>query len=182
MCQEVRTHLYTTFVDLTKAFDSLNCDGLWKIMQKFGCSESFTHIVRQLHGGMMARVTDNETVAEAFAVTNGVKQGCVFAPNLFNLMFYSMLTDTYHEESPGNHTVYRMYDQLRNKRQMRFHSHVSTGTLHKRLFADVCALNAMTEGDSEGAWTSSSPPAKNSDDTSTRENGSHASVATQYHL
>ncbi|VDM00234.1 unnamed protein product [Schistocephalus solidus] len=43
-CQEMRTHLYTTFVDLTKAFDTLNHDGLWKFMQKFGCPERFTHM------------------------------------------------------------------------------------------------------------------------------------------
>ncbi|VDL95997.1 unnamed protein product [Schistocephalus solidus] len=28
--REMRTHLYTTFVDLMKAFDTVNCDGLWK--------------------------------------------------------------------------------------------------------------------------------------------------------
>nr|VZI20390.1 unnamed protein product [Spirometra erinaceieuropaei] len=38
-CQEMRTHLYSTFVDLTKAFDTVNREGLWKIMQKFGCPE-----------------------------------------------------------------------------------------------------------------------------------------------
>ncbi|VDL94379.1 unnamed protein product [Schistocephalus solidus] len=36
-CQEMRTHLYTIFVNLTKAFDTVNRDGLWKLMQKF-CS------------------------------------------------------------------------------------------------------------------------------------------------
>ncbi|BHF61155.1 hypothetical protein SprV_0100412700 [Sparganum proliferum] len=40
-CQEMRTHLYSTFVDLTKAFDTVNREGLWKIMQKFGCPERF---------------------------------------------------------------------------------------------------------------------------------------------
>nr|VZI49912.1 unnamed protein product [Spirometra erinaceieuropaei] len=78
-CQEMRTHLYSTFVDLTKAFDTVNREGLWKIMQKFGCPERFIQMVRQLHDGMMARVTDNGAVSEAFAVTNGVKQGCVLA-------------------------------------------------------------------------------------------------------
>ncbi|VDM05479.1 unnamed protein product, partial [Schistocephalus solidus] len=66
-CQEMRTHLYTTFVDLTKAFDTVNRDGLWKVMRKFGCPERFTHMVRQLHDGMTARVTDNGTVSEALA-------------------------------------------------------------------------------------------------------------------
>ncbi|BHF82815.1 hypothetical protein SprV_0802595400 [Sparganum proliferum] len=48
-CQEMRTHLYSNFVDLTKAFDTVNREGLWKIMQKFGCPERFTQMVRQLH-------------------------------------------------------------------------------------------------------------------------------------
>ncbi|BHF58079.1 hypothetical protein SprV_0100102800 [Sparganum proliferum] len=34
--QEMRTHLYSAFVNLTKAFDAVNREGLWKIMQKFG--------------------------------------------------------------------------------------------------------------------------------------------------
>ncbi|BHF66062.1 hypothetical protein SprV_0200907600 [Sparganum proliferum] len=102
-CQEMRTHLYSTFVDLTKAFDTVNREGLWKIMQKFGCPERFTQMVRQLHDGMMARVMDNGAVSEAFAVTNGVKQGCVLAPTLFSLMFPAMLMDAYRDErAPGS--------------------------------------------------------------------------------
>ncbi|BHF73023.1 hypothetical protein SprV_0401609700 [Sparganum proliferum] len=94
-CQEMRTHLYSAFVDLTKAIDTVNREGLWKIMQKFGCHERFTQTGRQLPDGMMTRVTDNGVVSEAFAVTNGVKQGCVLAPNLFSLMFSAMLMDVY---------------------------------------------------------------------------------------
>ncbi|BHF81797.1 hypothetical protein SprV_0802493100 [Sparganum proliferum] len=43
-CQEMRTHLYSTFVDLMKAFETVNREGLWKIMQKFGCLERFTEM------------------------------------------------------------------------------------------------------------------------------------------
>ena len=35
-CQEQNVDLYMTFVDLTKAFDTVSRDGLWKIMAKFG--------------------------------------------------------------------------------------------------------------------------------------------------
>ncbi|VDL89948.1 unnamed protein product [Schistocephalus solidus] len=80
-CQEMRTHRNTTFVDLTKAFGTVNHDGMCKVLQKFGCPEQFTRMVRQLHDGMTARVTDNGTVFEAFAVTNRVMQGCVLAPH-----------------------------------------------------------------------------------------------------
>ncbi|VDK53791.1 unnamed protein product [Dibothriocephalus latus] len=46
-CQRMRNHLYITFVDLTKAFDTVNRTGLWKVVQKFGCPEHFIHMVRQ---------------------------------------------------------------------------------------------------------------------------------------
>ena len=36
-CQEHNMDLYMTFVDLTKAFDTVSREGLWKIMAKFGC-------------------------------------------------------------------------------------------------------------------------------------------------
>ncbi|VDL95924.1 unnamed protein product [Schistocephalus solidus] len=141
----MRIHLYTTFVDLTKAFDTVNRDGLGKIMQKFGCPERFTHMVRQLHDGMMARVSDNGTVSEALAVTNGVKQGCVLAPTLFSLMFSAMLVDAYRDERPWIRIAYRMDGQLLNQRRMHFRSRVSTATIHELLFADDCALKTTTE-------------------------------------
>nr|VZI31565.1 unnamed protein product [Spirometra erinaceieuropaei] len=68
-CQDVRIRLYSAFVDLTKAFDTVNNEKLWEIMQKFGCPEQFSQMVRQLHDDMIARVTDNGTVSEALTVT-----------------------------------------------------------------------------------------------------------------
>ncbi|BHF85295.1 hypothetical protein SprV_1002845800 [Sparganum proliferum] len=142
----MRTHLYSTIVDLTKAFDTVNREGLWKIMQKFGCPERFTQMVRQLHDGMMARVTDNGAVSEAFAVTDGVKQGCVLAPTLFSLMFSAMLIDAYRDERPAFiHIAYRTDGHLLNQRRMHFQSRVSTTTVHELLFADDCALNTTSE-------------------------------------
>ena len=36
-CLEQHRDLYTTFVDLPKAFDTVSRDGLCKTMSKFGC-------------------------------------------------------------------------------------------------------------------------------------------------
>nr|VZI42937.1 unnamed protein product [Spirometra erinaceieuropaei] len=102
-------------------------------------------MVRQLHDGMMARVTDNGAVSEAFEVTNGVKQGCVLAPTLFSLMFSAMLMDAYRDERPGIRIAYRTDGHLLNHRRMNFQSRVSTTTVHELLFADDCALNTTSE-------------------------------------
>ena len=55
-CQEQNVDLYITFVDLTKAFDTVSREGLWKIMAEFGCPSKFIAMVRQFHDGMLARV------------------------------------------------------------------------------------------------------------------------------
>ena len=91
-CQEQNMDLYMTFVDLTKAFDTVSHEGLWKIMAKFGCPTKFIAMVRQLHDGMLARVQNDGEFSDRFTVTNGVKQGCVLAPTLFSMMFFAMLT------------------------------------------------------------------------------------------
>ncbi|VDM00475.1 unnamed protein product [Schistocephalus solidus] len=117
-CQEMRTHLYTTFVDLTKAFDTVNHDGMWKGMQKFGCPERFTNMVQQLHDGMMARVTANGMVSKAFAVTNGVNHGCVLAPSVFSLIFSAMLMKGYRDEQPGIPLALRTDGHLLHSRRM----------------------------------------------------------------
>ncbi|BHF57867.1 hypothetical protein SprV_0100081300 [Sparganum proliferum] len=150
-CQEIRTHMNSTFVDLTKAFDTGNREGLWKIMQTFACPERFIQMVRQLHDGMMERVTDDGAVPEAFAVTNEVKQGCVLAPTLFSLMFSAMLIDAYRDERPRIHIAYRTDGHLLNHKRMHFQSHVSTTAVHEHLFADVCAPNTTSEEDMQGS-------------------------------
>ena len=82
-CQEQNVDLYMTFVDLTKPFDTVSRDGLWKIMAKFGCPPRDIAMVRQFHDGIQARVKNDGEYSEPFPVTNGVKQGCVMAPTLF---------------------------------------------------------------------------------------------------
>ncbi|BHF73348.1 hypothetical protein SprV_0401642900 [Sparganum proliferum] len=126
-------------------------------------------MVRQLHDGMMARVTDDGAVSEAFAVTNGVKQGCVLAPTLFSLMFSAMLMDAYRDKRPGTRVAYRTDGQLLNHLRIHFQSLVSTNTIPKYLFASGCALNATCEGDMKRSMDLFAAAATTSAWSSTRE-------------
>ena len=45
-CQEQNMDLYSTFVDLTKAFDQVSRDGLWKIVSKFENPARFVNIIK----------------------------------------------------------------------------------------------------------------------------------------
>ncbi|BHF60059.1 hypothetical protein SprV_0100302000 [Sparganum proliferum] len=143
----MRTHLSSNLVDLTKAFDTVNREGLWKVVQKFGCAERFTQMVPRLHDGMTAHVTDNAVVSEAFAVANGIKQGFVLSPTLSSPMFSAMIMDTYRDEIPGIHAICWADGQLLNQRRMHFESHMPATSIHRLLFADDCTLDATSEGD-----------------------------------
>ena len=48
-CREQNKGLFITFVDLTKAFDTVSRNGLWKILSKLGCPPKFLVMVIQLH-------------------------------------------------------------------------------------------------------------------------------------
>ena len=130
-----------TFVDLTKPFDTVSREGLWKIMAKFGCPAKFIAIVRQFHDGMLARVQNDDS----FPVTNGVKQGCVLASTLFSMMFSAMLTDAFQDGDNGIPIRYRFHGKLFNLRRLQAKSKVQTKVLDEFLFADDMAKGAPTE-------------------------------------
>ena len=59
-CQEQNVDLYMTFVDLTKAFDTVSRDGLWKIMAKFGCPPLYIEIKKRKGAvDRMSKACDN---------------------------------------------------------------------------------------------------------------------------
>ncbi len=106
-CQEQYDDLFITLIELTKACDTVCRDGLWQILEKFGCPRKFTALVRQLHDGMRATVLDNGDTSDSFAVTNGVKQGCVLAHTLFSMVFAAMLHGASQDNDDGIQLKYR---------------------------------------------------------------------------
>ena len=150
-CLEQNVDLYMTFVDLTKAFDTVSRDGLWKIMAKFGCPPRYIAMVRQFHDGMQARVQNDGEYSKPFPVTNGVKQGCVMAPTLFSMMFSAMLTDAFQDVDAGFPIRYRFDGKLLNLRRLQAKSKVQTDVVDKLFYADDLAENAKSEEKMQGA-------------------------------
>ena len=144
-CMEQQQDLFMTFVDLTKTFDSVRKNGLWKILAKFGCPEKFVKISSLLYDGMVTRVLDDGGSSEPFQVTNGVKQECVLAPALYSLVFSAMLTEALNHSSSGIPITYRCDGKLFNLRRLQAITKIEEISIINLLFADDCTLKAITE-------------------------------------
>ena len=80
--------LYMCFIDLQKAYDSVDRELLWVVLARFGVPEKMLTVIRQFHEGMRARVrTDDVEHSEWFDATQGLRQGCVLSPLVFNILF-----------------------------------------------------------------------------------------------
>ena len=111
--------MYTDFIDLTKAFDMVSRSGLWLLLRKFGCTEKFTKILKWLHEGMLGRVNIGGEFSESFPVTNGVRQGCIAGPILFNLFYAAMLSEATMDLPCGIYIRFRTAGKLLNLSRLR---------------------------------------------------------------
>ena len=90
-CREQQMPLYIAFIDLTKAFDLVCREGLFKILSKIGCPPKLLRLIESFHTNMQGIVQFNGSTSEPFNISSGVKKGCVLAPTLFGIFFALLL-------------------------------------------------------------------------------------------
>ena len=54
--RELQKNIYFCFIDYAKAFDCVDHDKLWKILQEMGIQDHLTCLVRNLHAGQKETV------------------------------------------------------------------------------------------------------------------------------
>eukprot|EP00752_Nemacystus_decipiens_P005560 g5031.t1 len=90
--QRRRIPLYMCFIDLQKAYDSVDRELLWKVLARAGIPAEMIAVIRKFHVGMRARVRmDDGELSDWFPVTQGLRQGCSMSPPLFNVFFAAPL-------------------------------------------------------------------------------------------
>ena len=79
--REFQKNIYFSFIDYAKAFDCVDHNKLWKILQKMGIPDHLTCLLRNLHAGQEATVTTRHGTMDWLQIG----KGCILSHCLFNL-------------------------------------------------------------------------------------------------
>ena len=83
--REFQKNIYFCFTDYTKAFDCVDHNKLWKILQEMGIPDHLICLLRNLYADQETTVRTRHGTTAWFRIRKGVCQGCILSPCLFNL-------------------------------------------------------------------------------------------------
>ena len=92
--REFKKNIYFWFIGYGKAFDCVDHNKLWKILQEMGIPDHLTCLLRNLYAGQEATVRTVHGTTEWFQIGKGVHQGCISSPCLFNLCAEYIMRNT----------------------------------------------------------------------------------------
>ncbi|XP_046863472.1 uncharacterized protein LOC124457235 [Xenia sp. Carnegie-2017] len=110
--------------------------------EKFGCTDKIINLVKAFHEGMQAKVTRGSDCSEGFAVSTGVKQGCVLAPTMFSFYLAAMLEVAFEDTREGIYIQTRHDGNLFNASHFKAKTRTTRQLVRDMLFAYDCALVA----------------------------------------
>ena len=82
--REFQKNIYFCFIDYAKAFDCVDHNKPWEIIQEMGIPDHLTCPLRNLYAGQEATVRTGHGTTDWFQIGKGVHQGCILSPCLFN--------------------------------------------------------------------------------------------------
>ena len=85
---------YFCFIDYAKAFDCVDHNKLWKILKEMEVPDHLTCLLRNLYAGQEATVRTGHGITDWFQIGEGVRQGCISSPCLFNLYAEYIMRNT----------------------------------------------------------------------------------------
>ena len=105
--REFQKNIYFYFIDYAKAFDCVDHNKLWKILQEMGIPDHLTCHLRNLYAGQEATVRTGHGTTDWFQIKKGVHQSCILSPCLFNLYAEYIMSDVGLDEAQAGIMIAR---------------------------------------------------------------------------
>ena len=97
--REFQKNIYFCFIDYAKAFDFVDHNELWKILEEIGIPDHLTCLLRNLYVGQEATVRTGHGTTGWLQIGKGDQQGCISSPCLFNFYAEHIMRNTGLEEA-----------------------------------------------------------------------------------
>ena len=112
--RQFQKNIYFCFIDYAKAFDCVDHNNLWKILQEMGIPDHLTCLLINLYAGQEGTVRTGHGTTHWFQIGKGVRQGCIWSPCLFNFYAeYIMRNNGLEEAQAGIKIAGRNINNLR---------------------------------------------------------------------
>ena len=123
--------VFWAFMDLEKAYDKVDREAMWKVLQIYGVGGKLLTAVKSFYKEGRACVRSTNGNSDWFAVRVGLRQGCVMSPWLFNIYMDGVVREV------KNWVMHRGLPMIgEDGREWQ---------INQILFADDTALVAVTE-------------------------------------
>lgn len=86
-----KTPIYACFLDLSKAFDRVNYNMLWKKMEEAGIPNDCTDLLKFWYQNQTNQVRWAKSLSSEYRLECGVRQGGLTSPKLFNLYMNDLI-------------------------------------------------------------------------------------------
>ena len=111
--RKFQKNFYFCFIDYAKAFDCVDHNKLWKILQEMWIPDHLTCLLRNLYARQEATVRTGHGTMDWFQIGKGVCQGCILSPCLFNFYAENMWNAQLDESQSGIKIAGRNINNLR---------------------------------------------------------------------
>ena len=83
--RELQKNIHFSFIDYTKAFDCVDHNKLWKILQEMVIPDHLICLLRNQYAGQEAKVRTGHGTMDRFQIRKGICQLYILSFSLFNL-------------------------------------------------------------------------------------------------
>ena len=89
------------FIDFKAAFDSVNRETIWRILESHGLPPKLIQVLQAMYTETFSTVRVYNSLSKPFAIVSGVRQGSILAPFLFNLVIDWAMHETTEKQLLG---------------------------------------------------------------------------------